>query len=371
MCDNQCCAYSGVGRCINNAEGNSNHCQLHRPKATKLYLTYKNLCEVVKELDLNKGFDTPQARYDYIMNCYCKLNKAYQARHKHRKYAFVPECYDEGHMYQFVKLNQQMETCEKILEELTEELSSKSGDSEEHSKKHGKIKDVEIVVESNKGRRVVRNYKQYRMEKEAEIKAFMEHYIKENALLLEQRDKLILLISNYIESLYTLIDVDDEMSLFVKNISTYNLTHGLYHSRYFDRKFTPERCEDILCGCYLDYDAVLGCSCVRMNNSIYKYYHMLKEDTIKKFYEVILLNKARLVPLLGDVMNLYRKYGEGVIFVKVHLVWDPQLKRLTLEPNLYEDLPKMSKVFAQSRLKNKYYQQQRQQEYLTGKMLTY
>ena len=30
------------------------------------------------------------------------FNKAYNARMEHRKYAFVPECYDEGHDYQFV-----------------------------------------------------------------------------------------------------------------------------------------------------------------------------------------------------------------------------------------------------------------------------
>lgn len=368
MCDNQCCAYSGNGRCINNAVGGSNHCQVHRPKATKLYLKYKSLCEIVKELDLNKSYDNVHKHYDYIMDCYCKLNRAYQARQKHRQYAFVPECYDDGHEYQFTKLNQQMEECEKILESL--DLTTKST-SEEDSSESEEVVPVKNVNNRNNIKRIVRNYKQYRLKKEAEIEALINHYISENALIIKERNRMILLISDYVEKLFETVDTEDEISLFVKNIATYNLTHGLYETGYFDKQFKPERCNDIRCGCYLDYDAVLGCACVRLNNSIYKYYHMLKEATIKKYYEIILLNKNRLVPLLKDVVELYHKFGEGVIFVKVHLVWNTELRRLKVEENLYEEPPKMSKVLAQSRLKNKYYQQRMQQEYLTGKMLTY
>jgi hypothetical protein len=370
MCDNQCCAYSGNGRCINNAVGSSNHCQVHRPKATKLYFKYKSLCEIVRELDLNKYYENIHDQYDYIMDCYCKLNKAYEARQKHRQYAFVPECYDDGHEYQFTKLNQQMEECEKILESLDLSNNDNNDSNNDSSNDSSESCEEEIVVKNN-SKKIVHNYKQYRIKKEAEIEALINHYINENKLILRERDKLILLISDYVEKLYETADTEDEMSLFVKNISTYNLTHGLYESGYFNKQFKPDRCNDMLCGCYLDYDAVLGCACVRLNNSIYKYYHMLKEATIIKYYEVILLNKNKLIPLLKDVMELYHKFGEGVIFLKVHLVWSPDLKRLKVEENLYEEPPKMSKVMSQTRLKNKYYQQRIQQEYLTGKMLTY
>ena len=354
MCDNQCCAYLGNKRCINKVVGSANHCNLHRVKATKLYLKYKSLCEKVENLDLYQPFSNSQDQMNYVMDCYNSLNKAYKARQKHRQYAFVPECYDEGHLHQFVKLNKQMQECEKILS------SYKEDKQDEVKIKQYKEQNFKIEIKHQ-----IKDFKKYRREQEAEINQLINHYIDENKILLKKRSKLIGLITSYVDDLYDYFD--DDIEYFVKHIITFNLVNYLCRAGYFRPNFKPERCSDITCGCYIPYDAVLACSCVLNNHSVNTYFNLNSENSLGKYYEIILLYKSKILPILNDVMDLYQEHGDSLMFLKVHLLWHYDLGRLVLEPDLHEELPKMSKLFAQSRLKNKFYYQKMQQEYLTGK----
>ena len=354
MCDNQCCAYLGNKRCSNQAVGNSNHCDLHRTKATKLYLKYKSLCEKVENIDLDTN------DMNYVMDCYNSLNKAYKARQKHRQYAFVPECYDSGHLYQLEKLNKQMEACEKILMSYKEVKNVEDVDDVDDVVKEKQTFKLEIKHQ-------VKDFKRYRREQAAETNQLINHYINENAVILQNRGRLISLIINYVDQLYEEIDVEDEMDYFVKHVTTYTLVNYICRSGYFHPQFKPERCSDITCGCYIPYDAALACSCILHHHSVDTYFNMNNEKSLKKYYEILLLYHSKIIPILNDVMDLYGEHEDRLMFLKVHLVWHHDLKRLVLEPNFDEELPKMSKLFAQSRLKNKFYYQKMQQEYLTGK----
>src|SRR5579862_3261055 len=101
----QCCANTlSNTRCINSAIPGCDHCQLHHEKAKSLYMKYKGLSDLIDKMVLDKEFDNIQEKIDYIMNCYILLNKTFNARSKHHKYAYVPECIDEGHKFQFTRL---------------------------------------------------------------------------------------------------------------------------------------------------------------------------------------------------------------------------------------------------------------------------
>src|SRR5258706_1716205 len=108
----QCCAALNQSRCTNTVIEGEKHCTLHHHKAMKLYKRYKKLSEAVKLVDINEHLTDLK----FIMRHYKLLNDTYNARMAHRLYAFVPECYDNGHDFQFVKLQKNIAKCEKLLE---------------------------------------------------------------------------------------------------------------------------------------------------------------------------------------------------------------------------------------------------------------
>ncbi len=353
MCDNQCTAYLGNKRCINTSIGSSNHCQLHCTKATKLYLKYKKLCKEVENLDLYLQFDNINEQINHLLNCYYKLNKAYKARQKHRQYAFVPECYDQGHLYQITKLSTKMEECEQILNKIIN-LSNPFNEKDENVKENEQEQNVVLKI-----KREIFNYKQFRQQQEIENNTLIEKYIEENSMILKNKAKLLNLIVTYVDTLY-----QDDIDYFIKHIVSFHLVGGLYSCCYFD-DFKPQRCQDITCGCFISYNVNLACSCVLNHSSIYTYFNIISEQTIKKYYELSLKYKNKIIPLLRDVVNLYKKYGDNIMFIKLHFVWYDNLKRLVLEENFYEH-PKMSKLFSQTRLKDKFYYRKMQNDYLIG-----
>jgi hypothetical protein len=79
-----CCAVVDTGRC-------------HNPKAVELYLKYKTLCNRLDKLEV-ENLDICD-NLKRAIKCYSLLEQAFKASLKHRRYAFVPECYDEGHNY--------------------------------------------------------------------------------------------------------------------------------------------------------------------------------------------------------------------------------------------------------------------------------
>lgn len=384
-CQNQCTAYMGYKRCINETDNDSHHCKLHRVKAKQLYLKYKSLGDEIEQLDFNKPFTDVNNHMQYIMSCYCKLNNLYMARQAHKNYAFVPECYDEGHLHQLNKINDQMHACEKVMENLMVQLEqqkeqSNKKESKNNSKDKSKSKDNsggdEIKSkdkQKNSGevflnvKRRINNYKNYRLEQEAQTNNIIEYYIQENKLILEERSKLIVFICAYIDNIF-----DSDMNYFIKHVSIYNLVHFLYSYQYFLPTFKPEKCDDITCQCYVPLNAVLACTCI-LNHSpipanVCKYFQKTTIDKLSKYYEVLLLNKNKILPILDDLTNLYTIHQDKLLFIKVFFVWHPELKRLVLEENTFDEIPKMSKIYAQSRLKNKIYYQKLQQDYLTGKL---
>lgn len=351
---NQCCANITNSRCINLAINGSRHCELHRTKATSLYLKYKNFSNYIDTMNIHKHFDNINKKINHVLNCYIMLNNAFDARLKHRKYAFVPECYDSGHDYQFIKLKEQITECEYLLDELYEQDNENT--SESSSSLSGEDNQNTLVIYKNGKSKRITELRLYREQQERDIESSVSKYIEDNKIILQRRSMLAYNISTCINKLYEGIDDNDDIHLFVKWVTLFHLAWKLQEIGYFLKDFKPDRCKDITCGCYVPYNVGLACGCIYDNNNVEKYANLSDENTLKLFYEILLLNKEKILPLIHDVVALYHKLGGSVLALKAHLVWNVEQKRLVLEPNTEKEPEKVSKIMASARLKNKYFQ---------------
>lgn len=171
-------------RCNNNTIGSSLHCSQHVEQARKLYLKYKKICSLAEEsfqrIKNISSFD--KAYIPLLNNTYQLLIDGYEARRRHQNYAFVPELYDEGHDYQFIKLKEMMKKCEEIAsynynsqaiilkkeEEPQEEIKTFVEKNKEFEKK--KIKDdqedeilLSRYMEANRAYNEQRKYEQRKL----------------------------------------------------------------------------------------------------------------------------------------------------------------------------------------------------------------
>lgn len=362
-CSNQCCANTlSNSRCTNLTISGSSHCYLHRNKALNLYLKYKKFSDQADQLEIYKKFDNIQDQINYVMDSYILLDKTFNARTKHRMYAFVPECYDDGHDYQLIKLTKLMDECERILSELYILESSVLSETESSSESEEEAPSTVIITIKEK----VKQCHKSRLDREREIEIWINKYIEENKTLLEQKRLLAYKISTYITELFD----DDDIHIFVQFVILFTLAGRLRNIGYFEKTFKPDKCKHAGCNCCVYYDVALGCGCIIQNNTLEKYFTLSTEETLRLFYKTLLLNKTKLLPLIEDVTELYYQYGDEVMFMKVHLEWDQIQKRLTLREGLFEkkiSSPKTSTILANSRLKNKYLQQKLNTMLLTPK----
>lgn len=354
-CTNQCCAVMNNTRCINLAVSGSDHCDLHREKAKALYLKYKVLSDQVDKLVIDQKFTNINTKIDYLMECYILLNQTFKARMKHRMFAFVPECYDEGHDHQFIRLNTLIQECEDKLRQLyiLQDIKDEESSDEDYLSEEGVTVTQKYVNTTKKAE----EYRKFRKQREKESEEWIQKYIKENEVILQRRQHLSHLITLAILKLYEDIDPEDDIHSFVKVVMLFNLSGRLRAIGYFLNTFIPDRCKHPKCSCYIPYDLVLACGCIIHNNTLEKYYNLATEDTLRMFYEILLFNKNKIKPILEDIGYLHNLYGDRLMFLKLHLIWDSSQRRLVIEENNEKPLPKMTKVFATTRLKDKYYQQ--------------
>ncbi|ARF12163.1 hypothetical protein Klosneuvirus_3_298 [Klosneuvirus KNV1] len=366
--NNQCCAViHGDKRCLNQTINHTNHCSEHLSIANKLYVNYKKICDTAYNLEIDKPISNPNEKFNYLYECYLWFNRAFHARLKHRRYAFVPECYDEGHNKQFTYILDKMNKCEVMLEEmhrLNEEIKQdrqqdRQQDQEEHLEeppnKHNIIESIPETIKKNKVKRE---------NNEKEENRLIDKYYNENKERLEKRDNLNYVCFNVIVSLLESVVDTDEINMFEITVLIHHLTLKLYRFGYFEEDYMPEKCKDCKCNNYVSYDERLACGCIFQNNTLDKYFNLMSDATIKKFCEIILLNKQKLLPLVGDLVSLYESYQEELLIkTRVRIKWSKKSSRLKLKPCLDPEPEKMSKIMARMRMKKKHYVEKFGNEY--------
>jgi len=316
---NQCFApTSSTGRCRNKCIINSKHCELHNPKATKLYIRYKNLSNQVKNLNINKKFNDIHENIKYVVDCYNLYNKVFEARLKHRKFAIAPNLYDEGHDYQFVSLNKKINECEEILNNLYNKLESNSTDTSNSSRSE---EESNAVVVYNKKKLTIsekiRLNKAYRRNKKQESDEYVEKYIEENKLIIERR---LLLIYNLCTCISLLFDSKDTVER-SKVIAMIHLAIKLNNIDYFKATFIPEKCKHPGCDCVVQYNLSLGAEHFQDPMCFCQYIELFTEDALKFIFQLFLFNKKKILPFVNDINKWYEKYEDDIIFMDARLKW--------------------------------------------------
>ena len=361
--EKQCCAITIYNtRCIKNVTGKSDHCDLHRPTAKKLYTAYKDICSKADEFDIENN-----SNIQYLTRAYIWLNSAFDARMKHRKYAFVPECYDEGHDFQFTLIKQKINLCETKLAELykttnmiTNEVYVKSTKPKKNKKNSSSSSSTnsDDGIDSNISIPArIYKYQKQRQVISTDIDQYISQYIEENKIIKERKKILV----NYIRKciLGLIRNNDTDLSLFCSTI--YYILCELYSIDYFDRDFVPERCNCNRCDNFVSYKMDQFCGCTHCTDE--RFLLKLSEENLKKMYELLLLNKSKIQPVINSLLYYYHFYGKNIIALNYELTWDNKINSLVLKQIFVEEQIKKSKLFSMTRLRDKYYIQKMQQEF--------
>jgi hypothetical protein len=353
---NQCCAVSDHNtRCLNLITYGGNHCEFHRPKATSLYLKYKELSKIFDLLDINKPIDNTNQRINHIMKCYSALDKTFNARLKHRRYAFVPEFYDEGHDYQFTILKERLDECETILSELyLKESLENVKEDEVESADENVLTIPQRIKKCNKRRR----------DTEENIESWINKYIEENHEIINRK---YMLMNNIIILVLKLYDEYNFENAFPKCVMVYHLVITLIKYGYLSKdhqgkllkQYVPSRCgKDCKCDGYEALYLQLVCSCIRENNTIAKFLNLASEDGLKMLFGTLIFNKDKILPLIEDIKSLYMVHEAHTMYLKLYLSWNPLKSRLEISQNFNREHIPSSSILAVSRLKKKHQAQQ-------------
>lgn len=321
MSDLQCCAYDNFNRCKNNTVKNSYHCIKHYSTARKLYFHYKDICDLAYNLDLNKKFIDLQENIDYLLSCYEKFNNAYEARMLHRRYAFVPECYDAGHDYQFIFIKNKINECEEKIKQLEQEQI-----------KENEITNIIIYTENEKVNKK-RKQRQKIQEEEYEL---IEKYIKQNEKFISERKIINEFIIEYmdgIEDVYKINFKNKHLMIYF----VWRLVYRLFTMNYFQKEFEPVTCECNDCDCQVPYKLEFGylnkkekyLQSIKQFN-IHSYLNRMCLHCIKYFCDIIMENIDKLHPLIIDLHYLYKKYDNDIITMELVLIWNVTKARIEL-----------------------------------------
>jgi len=243
-----CCAVIETngkkGRCPNRPLNGKYHCGLHHHKAQKMYSYYKKVCANVDNYDINAIDDVNQ-----LMKIYSYYNQAYDARMKHRSYAFVEEMHDEGHNEQFNIIRQKIDDCERRLTLLYQRSLCQNDGAcprrQSRSRKTAERLELERSVEEAINR--IEKTKSERSLLNKTNVDYLDKCISENKALLKAKREVFHYISKKLKEM-TRHKYDTERShVFV--LAVFRLIQRLFELGYFNDDFDitnykPSRAEE-------------------------------------------------------------------------------------------------------------------------------
>ncbi len=186
------------------------HCSVHVHKAHKLYEEYKKICKLsdVYNVEDATTMQNIHEKLSFLKRCYFINSRAYHARLKHRKYAFVPKLVDKGHSYQFTKLMIRIERCEELLRSIYDKICSTSSVIVAHQKDEVESsQQCEQNLINNEITDVyqkVQTFKAQRVQEDKETQRLLAQYANENVPLVLQKQEII---SNLVKKLQTFSNV--------------------------------------------------------------------------------------------------------------------------------------------------------------------
>lgn len=426
MCDEQCCAPINANvRCANAIVcGSRFHCESHFGTARTLYRQYKLACEVADKCDLTRLFLPTELQKEiaHYTECYKSLIKAYDGRMKHRKYAFCPETWDEGHQTQFRILQSRIDICEKRLDTLYDQQQAlyestlrtkqapttptRDSDSDTEDKRDVKTA-VAVRGADKRSFTSVVKFRRRRVADDAEIDRLLKSYIKQNQVVMAEREKMFDLATSVLMSFVppppatgrstgdcksialpptatpstpstakTLLvrendadepvsddeyddgdeyDSDDEYDLeafeeeYYQMVGIYHLARKLFEIGYFQPGYEPRKCTGCNCGRVASEYIKLGCGCVFKHVCLEDYLKRMTIGSLRNMTTILLKHKKKLAPLVNDYLFALKIYGPQILIMKTELEWSPSMGRLKFKDDVDSREPITSKWLAQFR----------------------
>lgn len=294
-------------RCNEPISRYSYHCDAHHDKAKKMYVKYKKFGIKVDKLNLDN--DDPY----YLLKAYSILNKSYELRAKHRRYAFAEECHDAGHNYQFQCLTQKMNMCEEKLNLIlnkkpVEQLIRQSDESEDEPFIDNNIQEKFKLCQND------------RLNQKFNDDIF-NRYIEENKKIKEDKALILLLIEKCVRKL---INTDDYETGLIFLVAIERIISELMDNNYFDegpKKCTCKGCDDYM----VIYVTELFCNCgciFKERNRLMRYLIHIHIDFLKKVYEILIIHKAKLILIIDKLKYYYVIHQSHMLFSSYEINFD-------------------------------------------------
>ena len=335
-----CCApqnSKNETRCHNQTvHKNSDHCCEHQPYANILYGKYKEICEIAKSKNIDCKIKDQTEHVKYLMHCYNWFANAYDARLKHRKYAYVPETYDFGHDVQFEILQQDMLLCEAKIRKTIQSQNKEVTKQDHHQYKNEdevvsqvSLQSIDRKEEKNQNDKHLKRIAHFKAQKNREDLKFnkvLQKNIKENELIMHNRTKVATLLVKLLNGLDVKIDNNSFLQL-----ATLYIIIELHNNLYFKEYYEPPPCPNCACGGFKNVNFVLGCYCLFKNNDdmVQHFAQSSFELTImKRLIDDILKNQDKIKPIAKDFLQCYQYFGMKLVCKVMTLSWDEESNRL-------------------------------------------
>ena len=345
-------------RCNNIINKGVNHCNLHYEKAKKLRLKYKKLWASIYDININDSLDITE-----LMKYYAIMNKAFEARMKHRKYAFVPECYDNGHNYQFEMVQKKMNQCEEKLFMLyqqdkniipEEEINNTSKDDNVNDKINDKINDnIKITKKINKQR-------EERNKSEVDLDIMIEKYIEENKRI--ENDKLDLIVQ-----IWCMICADDIDGADVFITAILIIIYELDKDEIFEPNHIVRICKHPGCTECLQNIGIRAlfcdCGCIADDNRLFRFLCESDISHLEKTLNVLSDHMEIIRPIINDVRFYYNIFGRRMLINPYELTFAVKENRWVFKQYTIKKNKLKSKELANKRIKKKLINNSEQNRY--------
>lgn len=294
-------------RCSNNTIGSSLHCFKHVEKARRLYLKYKKICFLAEEsFERIKNISSFHKTYIPLLNStYQLLINGYEARRTHRNYAFVPELYDKGHDYQFVKLKEMMKRCEEIASHIHNSQDTVLKKEEEPKE------EIKTFVEKTK------EFKKKKIKDDREDEILLSKYIEANRAYNEEKKSLSTEISLITDRLISRFLIIEEKETIKKGIIC--LFMQLDHIGYFETDFKFEECSCKKCGNYAIIDLhKLSCDCKECSKN--SFLEKLSLNALSALKSSLLKKIGKFCKVIKVIIDFHKIYGNSIFYVDLKLI---------------------------------------------------
>ena len=356
---NQCMAPNGEKRCNHMISENSDrkYCEMHNPKAHKLYKRYKKLTALLNDNHPRfvDDYHPVSEKLEYIKKSRKFCLAAHAARIKHMNEMVYIECQDDGHHKKIEKISHLISLCNDKIN-LYQSMLSISDDNNTMSESSSETESYEDFNDTPNIEDDIEKISFMEIQNE-----YIDNKIIENEEMLQHKKLLIRLIEINILKIFNGVvlkqDVWDRYKIILA-IVLYNIVRTCNFIGYFQTNFSPSkcRCNYKECDGYMKYKIFICKPGIdTIDNIITCDYNELfrttSEEDLKQFYGSLITNLQKIKILVTDFLNLSILHTLTVLVTNhLSIRWNSMLNRYMLTS--CENRSKIHRLVATTRKKH-------------------